>query len=215
MRPSLRCSSAGGCCRRPASIPPTGGRPGICSGAGCLSLQRAALRAHIPTTTSPSNVPELGKKLAYNANRDGVAARFPDPAVPKRMAVNLALRGADDPLLGALEWHIVTAAKQQAPLPCTCSSRCPASETSSASSGWMRSMTSSGFPAGRSSSPRVAWSHGPQNPPANAPEQPAPRAAMRLSRGRSRRRQCAFSGTIPQARHSCPDWRKTMARATR
>ena len=54
----------------------------------------------------------MGKKLADKANRDGVAERFPDPAVPKSMAMDLALLGSYDPLLNALELHIVKAAKQ-------------------------------------------------------------------------------------------------------
>jgi transposase len=53
----------------------------------------------------------MGKKLADNANRDGVAERFPDPAVHKSLEVDLALLGAYDPLLSALEWHSVQAAK--------------------------------------------------------------------------------------------------------
>jgi hypothetical protein len=50
--------------------------------------------------------------VASKANRDGVAERFPAPAVPKSMAVDLALLGDDDPLRNALEAHIGTAAKQ-------------------------------------------------------------------------------------------------------
>jgi hypothetical protein len=75
--------------------------------------KRAALLAHIQQTHSQYNLPEMGKKLADKANRDGVAERFPDPAVQKSMDVDLALLGYDEPLLRDLEWHIVTAAKQQ------------------------------------------------------------------------------------------------------
>jgi hypothetical protein len=77
-----------------------------------LTRTRAALLAHIQNTNSQYHLPEIGKKLADNANRDGVAERFPDPAVQKRMAVDLALLGYYDPLLNDLEWHIVKAAKQ-------------------------------------------------------------------------------------------------------
>jgi transposase len=77
-----------------------------------LTRKRAELLAHIQNTNSQYNLPEIGKKLAYKANRDGVAERFPDPAVQKSMAVDLALLGYDDPLLNDLEWHIVKAAKQ-------------------------------------------------------------------------------------------------------
>jgi transposase len=77
-----------------------------------LTRKRAELLAHIRNTNSQYNLPEIGKKLAYKANRDGVAERFPDPAVQKSMAVDLALLGYYDPLLNDLELHIVKAAKQ-------------------------------------------------------------------------------------------------------
>jgi transposase len=77
-----------------------------------LTRKRAELLAHIQNTNSQYNLPEIGKKLAYKANRDGVAERFPDPAVQKSMEVDLALLGYYDPLLNDLELHIVKAAKQ-------------------------------------------------------------------------------------------------------
>jgi transposase len=77
-----------------------------------LTRKRAELLAHIQNTNSQYNLPEIGKKLAYKANRDGVAARFPDPAVQKSMEVDLTLLGSYDPLLSDLELHIVKAAKQ-------------------------------------------------------------------------------------------------------
>jgi len=45
--------------------------------------QRAELLPHVQQTHRQYNVPESGNKLAYNATRPGVAARFADPAVPK------------------------------------------------------------------------------------------------------------------------------------
>ena len=80
-----------------------------------LTRKRAELLAHIQHTNSQYNLPEIGKTLAYKANRDGVAERFPDPAVQKSMAVDLALLGYYDPLLSDLELHIVKAAKQHDP----------------------------------------------------------------------------------------------------
>jgi transposase len=77
-----------------------------------LTRKRAELLAHIQNTNSQYNLPEIGKTLAYKANRDGVAERFPDPAVQKSMAVDLALLGSYDPRLNDLEWHMVNAAKQ-------------------------------------------------------------------------------------------------------
>jgi hypothetical protein len=68
-----------------------------------LTRKRAALLAHIQHTNSQYTLPEIGKKLASQANRDGGAERFPDLAVPKSMAVDLALLGDDDPLRRDLE----------------------------------------------------------------------------------------------------------------
>jgi transposase len=80
-----------------------------------LTRKRAELLAHIQNTNSQYNLPEIGKKLAYKANRDGVAERFPDPAVHKSMEVDLALRGYYEPLLRELELYIVKTAKQHDP----------------------------------------------------------------------------------------------------
>ncbi len=77
-----------------------------------LRRTRAALLAHLHTTNSQANRPDIGTKLAYKANRDGVADRFPAPAVQKRMQVDLALINHDDRLLTALELSIVQTAKE-------------------------------------------------------------------------------------------------------
>jgi hypothetical protein len=77
-----------------------------------LTRTRAELLAHIQNTNSQYNWPEIGKKLAYKANRAGVAERFSEPAVPKRMAVALALIGYYDHLLNDVELHMVRAARQ-------------------------------------------------------------------------------------------------------
>jgi transposase len=77
-----------------------------------LMRKRAELLAHIHNTNSQYNLPEIGKKIAYKANRDGVAERFPEPAVQKSMEVDLALIGYYDQLLSDVELHIVKAAKQ-------------------------------------------------------------------------------------------------------
>src|ERR671930_749851 len=80
-----------------------------------LTRKRAELLAHIQNTNSQYNLPEIGKKLAYKANRDGVAERFPDPAVQKSMEVDLALLGYYEPLLRELELNIDKAAQQHDP----------------------------------------------------------------------------------------------------
>src|SRR4029434_9579757 len=48
-----------------------------------LRRKRAELLAHVHNTKSPYNLPEIGKKMAYKANRDGVAERFAEAAVHK------------------------------------------------------------------------------------------------------------------------------------
>jgi hypothetical protein len=56
-------------------------------------------------------VPEIGTKIAYTAHRDGVAARFADPAVPKSIEADLALSTSDDQRLGDVERALVKAAQ--------------------------------------------------------------------------------------------------------
>ena len=77
-----------------------------------LTRKRAELLAHVQNTNSQDNLPELRKQLAYQANREGVAERFPDPAVQKRVEVDLALLDAYDRLLSDVELTIVQTAKQ-------------------------------------------------------------------------------------------------------
>jgi transposase len=77
-----------------------------------LMRKRAELLAHIQNTNSQYNLPAIGKKLAYKANRDGVSERFPDPAVQKSMEVDLALIGHYDQLLRDVELSILRTAKQ-------------------------------------------------------------------------------------------------------
>jgi transposase len=77
-----------------------------------LPRKRAALLAHLQNTNRQYTLPEIGKKSAYKANRDGVAERFPDPAVQKSVEVDLALIDGDDQLLRNVAWTIVQTAKQ-------------------------------------------------------------------------------------------------------
>jgi transposase len=77
-----------------------------------LMRKRAELLAHVQNTNSQYNLPEIGKKLAYKANRQGVAERFSDPAVQKSIEVDLALIDHYDQLLTDLELAIVNTAKQ-------------------------------------------------------------------------------------------------------
>jgi transposase len=77
-----------------------------------LMRKRAELLAHIQNTNSQYNLPEIRKKLAYKANRTGVAERFPEPSVRKTVEVDLQLIHAYDELLRELELYMVTTAKQ-------------------------------------------------------------------------------------------------------
>jgi transposase len=76
-----------------------------------LMRKRAELLSHVQNTNSQYNLPEIGKKIAYKANRGGVAERFPEPAVQKTIAVDLSLITYYDELLKELELFILKAAK--------------------------------------------------------------------------------------------------------
>jgi transposase len=77
-----------------------------------LAHKRAELLAHVQHTNSQDHLPVIGQKIAYKANRDGVAERFADPAVQKSIEVDLTLIGHYDDLLRDVELTIVKAAKQ-------------------------------------------------------------------------------------------------------
>jgi transposase len=76
-----------------------------------LAHNRAELLAHVQNTHSQYHLPAIGQKIAYKANRDGVAERFADPAVQKSIEVDLTLIGHDDDLRRDVELTIVKAAK--------------------------------------------------------------------------------------------------------
>jgi transposase len=76
-----------------------------------LVHKRAELLVHIQNTNSQYNLPEMGKKLAYKANREGVVDHFPDPSVRKSIEVDVALIDHYDKLLGEVELYITRTAK--------------------------------------------------------------------------------------------------------
>jgi transposase len=76
-----------------------------------LVRKRAELLAHIQNTNSQYNLPEIGKKLAYKANREGVEEHFPDPSVRKTIEVDVALIDHYDKLLGEVELYLTRSAK--------------------------------------------------------------------------------------------------------
>jgi transposase len=76
-----------------------------------LMRKRAELLSHVQNTNSQYNLSEIGKKIAYKANRTGVAERFADPAVQKTIEVDLSLITYYDELLQDLELSILKTAK--------------------------------------------------------------------------------------------------------
>jgi transposase len=74
--------------------------------------KRSALLSHVQHPNSQYNLPDIGKNIAYQANRAGVAERFHDPAVQKTIEVDLALITYDDALLRDLERSLVKTATQ-------------------------------------------------------------------------------------------------------
>jgi transposase len=76
-----------------------------------LAHKRGELLAPVQNTNSQDNLPAIGKKIAYKANRDGVAERFADPAVQKSIEVDLALSGYYDALLRDVELTVLNTAK--------------------------------------------------------------------------------------------------------
>jgi transposase len=80
-----------------------------------LMRKRAELLSHVQNTNSQYNLPEIGKKIAYKANREGVAERFEDRAVQKTIEVDLALTTYYDELLKDLELFILKTAKHHDP----------------------------------------------------------------------------------------------------
>jgi transposase len=65
----------------------------------------------LQNTNSQYNLPEIGKKLAYKANREGVEEHFPDPSVRKTIEVDVALIDHYDKVLREVELYITRTAK--------------------------------------------------------------------------------------------------------
>jgi len=76
-----------------------------------LMRKCSELWSHVQPTHHQYNLPEIGKKIAYKANREGVAERFDDAAVQKTIEVDLGLIPYDDERLKDLELYILKTAK--------------------------------------------------------------------------------------------------------
>jgi len=77
-----------------------------------LVRKRGQLLAHIQNTRAQYNLAAFARRLAYPANREGVADRFSDPSVRKSIEVDLALVDTYDGLITDLELTIVREAKR-------------------------------------------------------------------------------------------------------
>ena len=76
-----------------------------------LVRKRADLLAHRQNTNRQSNLPEIGKKLADTANREGGEDHFPDPRVRQTIAVEVSLIHHYEQLLGEGELSLTRRAK--------------------------------------------------------------------------------------------------------
>jgi transposase len=77
-----------------------------------LAHKRGELLAQVQNTNRQYNLPAMGKNIAYQANRDGGAERFADPAVQKSIDVDLSLIGYDAALLREVELTLLKTTKQ-------------------------------------------------------------------------------------------------------
>jgi transposase len=80
-----------------------------------LVRKRGQLLAHIQMTSHQYNLPPLGKRIAYPANREGIVEHFEDRAVRKSIAIDLALLERFDGLITDVESYLVRQAKQHDP----------------------------------------------------------------------------------------------------
>ena len=80
-----------------------------------LVRRRGNLLAHVQNTHHQYNLPVPTAKVAYAANREGVAEAFADPDVRKSLAIDLEVVGHYDAVLRDLELHLVRRAKQHDP----------------------------------------------------------------------------------------------------
>ncbi len=80
-----------------------------------LVRKRAELLAHIQNTHHQYNRPEPRAKVAYKANRAGVAEGFSDPDARRSIEVDFSLIEHHDQVIRELELHLVRQAKQHDP----------------------------------------------------------------------------------------------------
>ena len=80
-----------------------------------LVRRRGNLLAHIQNTHHQYNLPEPPAKIAYKANREGVADAFEEPDARKSMEVDFMLIEQYDKIIKDMELHLERRAKQHDP----------------------------------------------------------------------------------------------------
>jgi transposase len=73
--------------------------------------QRGQLMSHVQNTHHQYNLPTPQKRIAYRANREGVAEQFSDSCASKSIAVDLELIGHYDEVITDLELYLTHKAK--------------------------------------------------------------------------------------------------------
>jgi len=76
-----------------------------------LVRKRSELLSHIQNTNTQYNLPVIGERIKYKANRKGIAERFEDPSVNKSIQIDLAMIDTYDKLLKDVELYILKHAK--------------------------------------------------------------------------------------------------------
>lgn len=76
-----------------------------------LVRTRAEALAHVQNTISQYNLPPIGKKLGFAANRVGVAERFEEPSVRRSVEADLNVIGHLDDEIREVELYLVRHAK--------------------------------------------------------------------------------------------------------
>jgi transposase len=80
-----------------------------------LTRRRGNLLAHIQNTHHQYNLPTPTARIAYKANREGVAEAFTEPDVRKSMEIDFAMIERYDQVIREVELHIERRAKQHDP----------------------------------------------------------------------------------------------------
>src|SRR5262245_38357168 len=178
-----------------------------------LMRKRAELLSHVQNTNSQYNLPAIGKKIAYKANRYGVAERFAQAAVQKTIEVDLASL----PIMMSCSktWSARSSKPPSTtmPTPCICCQPYQGLARFSASCGSMKSTVSTAFPAYKSSPHTPVWSNAAKNQVANVWAPQGKKSATRTSSGPFPKRPLYSCVTTLRARNFWPAWRKNMIKA--